>query len=156
MPSRRKFIVSAVGGLSAAAGCLGRESSIARCASEGRGAASQHLRRVAPLEGADQVSLGIVVSSEAVHQEQYHSIVVRDRDGELVASIPLADNRDMNRLTPDDFPILASEDGELYAAPLGPPPVHGEFTISVVTASGEPIATETIRFNCYSDDGSLP
>lgn len=156
MPSRRKFLVSAVGGLSATAGCLGNEANIARCASEGEGAESPHLRRVVPIEGADQVSLGIVVSPEAVHEDQYHTIVVRDRDGELIASIPLADNRDMNRLTSDDFPILGSADGELYGIPLGPPPVHNEFTTSIITPGGGAVATETIRFNCYSNDGSLP
>jgi hypothetical protein len=62
----------------------------------------------------------------------------------------------MNRLTQDDFPVLSSEDGELYGVPLGPPPVHGEFTVSLITPDGETIATSTTRFNCYSHDGSLP
>lgn len=138
------------------AGCLGRENNIARCASQGEGSDSQHLRRIDPIEGAEQVALGIVVSTTAVQEEQYHAVDVRNRDGELVTSIPLADNRDMNQLSPDDFPVLASEEGELYGVPLGPPPVHGEFTAFLVSPEGDTIATATTRFNCYSDDGSLP
>ncbi len=138
------------------AGCLGRESNIARCASQGEGSESQHLRQIVPIEGSEQVALGIVVSPETVQQDQYHAVDVRDRDGALVTSIPLEDNRDMNRLTQDDFPVLTSEDGELYGVPLGPPPVHGEFTASLVTPDDGTVATATIRFNCYADDGSLP
>jgi hypothetical protein len=138
------------------AGCLGRDSNIARCASQGGGSESEHLRQIVPIEGAEQVALGIVVSTAAVQQDQYHVVDVRNRDGELVASIPLAANRDMNRLTQDDFPVLNSAEGELYGVPLGPPPVHGEFTASLVSPEEDTIATATTRFNCYSDNGSLP
>lgn len=138
------------------AGCLERENNIARCASQGEGSESQHLRQTVPIEGTEQVALGIIVSTETVQQDQYHAVDVRDRDGTLVTSIPLEDNREMNRLSQDDFPILSPEDGELYAVPLGPPPVHGEFTVSLVSPEGDTIAAATTRFNCYSEDGSLP
>lgn len=156
MPSRREFLAATVGGVSITAGCLGRDANIARCASQGEGAESQHLRQVVPLEGAEQVALGIVVSPETTREDRYHAVDVRDRDGTLVTSIPLEDNRDMNRLTQDDFPVLSSEDDELYGVPLGSPPVHGEFTVSLIAPDDETIATATTRFNCYSHDGSLP
>ncbi|WP_340097770.1 hypothetical protein [Salinibaculum salinum] len=138
------------------AGCLGKENNIARCASQGEGSDSQHLRQIVPVEGSEQVALGIVVSTDAVQEDQYHAVDVRNRDGMLVTSIPLEDNRDMNRLTQDDFPVLSAADGELYGVSLGPPPVHGEFTASLVSPEGTTIATATTRFNCYSADGSLP
>lgn len=138
------------------AGCLGSEDTVARCASQGEGSDSQQLRRIAPVEGTEQIALGIIVSTEAVEEDQYDTVEVRNSDGTLVSSIPLEENRDMNRLDQDDFPVLQSTDGELYAVPLGHPPVHGEFTTSIVSSDDETIASETIRFNCYSEDGSLP
>lgn len=156
VPSRRDFLVATARSVSMTAGCLGSESNIARCASQGEGTESPHLRQIVPIEGTDQVALGIVVSPETVQQDQYHAVEVRNRDGTLVTSIPLEDNRDMNQLTQNDFPVLTSEDGELYGVSLGPPPVHGEFTASLVSPDEETIATATTRFNCYADDGSLP
>ncbi|MFB6080469.1 MAG: hypothetical protein ABEJ81_05685 [Haloferacaceae archaeon] len=46
--------------------------------------------------------------------------------------------------------------GELYAVPLGPPPVHGALSVSLVAPAGDGIATAEVRFNCYATDGSLP
>jgi hypothetical protein len=142
--------------MSATAGCLGGDDEIARCASEGESSGTDELRKIAPLTGDEQVSLGIVVSSDAVSDDQYEVIEVTSSDGTLVTSIPLGDNRDMNRLSQEDHPVLASADGELYAVPLGPPPVHGVFTASLLTPDGDQRAAETVRFNCYSEDGSLP
>jgi len=138
------------------AGCLGDEGTVAHCASQSEGSGSQHLRRVAPITGDKEVALGIMVSSEAVEQDQYRAVVVRNRDGGLVGSIPLAPNRDMSRLSADEHSVFGSTDGELYAQTLGPPPVHGEYSVSLVGPDDEQLATESVSFNCYSDDGSLP
>jgi hypothetical protein len=156
MPSRRELLAGAIAGVSLTAGCLGNEQQVARCSSRGEGDSSQHLRRVAPITGEKQVALGVLVSEQTTHQRQYHAVQVRTRDGSLVASIPLMDDRGMSRLDPDDYSIFTSEGGELYAVPLGPPPVHGDFTVSLVDPTAEPIANASIRFNCYSYDGSLP
>lgn len=156
MPSRRTFLLGIAGGMSATAGCLGSEETVARCASEGESSGSDQLRKIAPITGEEQVSLGIVVASNAVTAEQYDIIEVESNDGTLVTSIPLADNRDMNRLSQEDYPVLASADGELYAVPLGHPPVHGVYTASLLASDGEQRAAETVRFNCYSEEGSLP
>ena len=137
-------------------GCLGDEDSIARCSSRGTTSGTQYLRDIAPIKGENEVALGVVVSQSAIQNEGFDAITVRDRDGELVASIPLDDNRDMNRLDPADFPVLSSEDGELYAIPLGAPPQHGEFEVSLVDPAGEPVETGEIHFSCYSYDGAIP
>jgi hypothetical protein len=156
MPSRREFLGATVAGVALMAGCLGRESHIARCASYGQGSGSRHLKQLAPIKGDEQVALGIVVSTDAVREDRFHAVDVRDGDARLLASIPLEANRDMNRLTQADFPVLSSDGGELYAVTLGPPPVHADVTASLVSPDDEEIATAAIRFNCYAVDGSLP
>lgn len=156
MPSRRTFISGIAIGSVLTAGCLGSREMVARCSSRGVGSGSQYLRGVAPLGGEDEIALGVMVSRGVPGNERFHAIDVRDRDGGLVASIPLMNNRAMNRLDPEDYPVLGSEEGELYAVPLGPPPVHGDFQVSLVDAAGETVAVAEIRFNCYSSDGSLP
>ncbi|EJN57107.1 hypothetical protein HSB1_44930 [Halogranum salarium B-1] len=35
----------------------------------------------------------------------------------------------MSSLDPDDYSVFSSDSGELYAVQLGPPPVHGEYTV---------------------------
>jgi hypothetical protein len=156
MPSRRRVLAGLAAGSMALAGCLSDDKFIASCSSHGTGSGSQHLRRVVPLKGATQVALGIVVSEETTTSDAYRFVEIRDRDDQLVDSIPLDNNREMNRLDSEQFPILGSSDGEVYALPLGRPPVHGAYTASLINASGESVATETLRFNCYSEDGSLP
>lgn len=80
------------------------------------------------------------------------------RNVTLRKRIQKARERRGNPTLPGDFSVLqkrARVSGP-GAVPLEPPPVHGEFIASVVTVSGEPIAIETIRFNCYSNNGPLP
>lgn len=156
MPSRRDFLVGVAGGLSATAGCLGTEETVARCSSRGEGSGSQHLRRIAPIRGDEGVALGILVSERAVTDETHHAVRIRDPDDDLIASIPLLDNRDMSSLDSGDYSVFGSEEGELYAVPLGPPPVHGEFTVSIVNPQNSQITSARIRFNCYAYDGGLP
>jgi hypothetical protein len=155
MPSRRDFLVSASSGLVLLAGCIGGEDTIARCSSKGS-TGTEHLRAIAPITGDEQVALGVVVSDSAIRSEALEAITVRDRDGELVATIPLDTNREMSRLDPEEYPVFNSEDGELYAVPLGSPPQHGEFEVSLVDPAGEPVETGEIQFNCYSYDGDMP
>lgn len=155
MPSRRTFLIGMASGVSATAGCLGSEQDIAHCSSRGDVTGSE-LRRIAPIDGDEQVALGILVSSEAVGDDPHNVIEVRDSDETLITSIPLAENREMNQLDQSNHPIFASAEGELYAVVLGPPPVHGVLTASLVTSEGEQLSTATLRFNCYSNDGSLP
>ncbi|MFC7021260.1 MULTISPECIES: hypothetical protein [Haloarcula] len=142
--------------LSATAGCLGTEEFIARCSSRGVGSGSQHLREIAPIEGDERIALGILVSEQAVSSQLYHTVRIRDSDDTLVASVPLMSNRGMSSLDPEDYPVFGSSSGELYAVPLGPPPVHGEYTVSLMGSEGEQIATTRLRFNCYAEDGTLP
>jgi hypothetical protein len=142
--------------MSLLAGCLDSENVIARCASQGVSSGSEHLRRIGVVQGEEQISLGVLVSEEAAVDEAYHAVRIRDSDDALVASVPLLDNRDMNRLEPDDYPKFSSGSGELYAVPLGHPPVHGEFTASLVGTEDDELATANITFNCYADDGTLP
>lgn len=156
MPSRRRLLAGLAAGSLALAGCLGDDEFIARCASRGRGSGSQHLRRVVPIKGETQVALGVAVSQEAAESDSYRFVEVRDRDGDLVESIPLDDNRGMSRLDPEQFSILGPDDGEVYALPLGRPPVHGAYTVTLLNDSDESVATATMRFNCYAYEGSLP
>lgn len=155
MISRRELLVVTVGGLGATAGCLDDDPA-ARCASRGEGSGSRHLRQVAPIRGDERVALGVSVSPRAVTEERFHAVRIRDADGTLVGSIPLANNRELSSLDPDEYGVFASGDGELYAVPLGPPPVHGEYTVSLVDPNDERIATARVRFNCYAQDGDLP
>lgn len=155
MLSRRELIAGAAGAVTVTAGCLGTDETLARCSSHGVGSDSQHLRDVSPIRGSEQVALGVVVSDEAVSEDRYHAVRIRDSDGTLVASVPLINNREMSSLEPEDKSFISST-GELYAVPLGPPPVHGDYTVSVTDPDDEQIATHSLRFNCYADDGRLP
>jgi hypothetical protein len=120
------------------------------------GSESPHLRRIAPIRGEEQVAFGILVSDQAVTEEMYHAVRIRNGADDLIASVPLMDNREMSGLDPEDYPVFGSDSGELYAVTLGPPPVHGEYTVSLISADGERIATARARFNCYAEDGTLP
>jgi hypothetical protein len=155
MLSRRALLGGIAGGSGLVAGCLGTED-VGHCSSEGLGSGSQHLRRVAPIEGDEQVALGVLVSEEAAAGGAGRAVTIRDRDGDLVTTIPLSDNRDMSELDPDDYSIFTSEEGELYAVPLGRPPVHGEYAVALIAPNGEERATVRLRFNCYAADGTLP
>lgn len=138
------------------AGCLENEELLARCASRGVGSGSQHLRAVAPIRGDEQVALGILVSDRAVSEETYHAVRIRDSDDNLVTSVPLIENRGMSSLDPEDYSVFGSGSGELYAVPLGPPPIHGEYTVSLISSDADQLATARLRFNCYAEDGTLP
>jgi hypothetical protein len=120
------------------------------------GSESQHLREVAPISGDERVALGILVSDRAVAEEMYHAVSIRNSDDDLVASVPLVDNRGMSDLDPDEYSVFGSRGGELYAVPLGHPPVHGTYAVSLVSTGGEQLATARLRFNCYTEDGTLP
>jgi hypothetical protein len=156
VPSRRELIAGVAGLLSVTAGCLDNEELIARCSSRGVGSGSQHLREVAPIKGDEQVALGILVSDRAVSEETYHAVRIRDSDDNLVISVPLIENRGMSSLEPDDYSVFGSGSGELYAVPLGPPPIHGEYTVSLISSDADQLATARLRFNCYAEDGTLP
>lgn len=150
------MIAGVAGIVSVTAGCLDNEELLARCASRGVGSESPHLRGIAPIRGDEQVALGILVSERATTEETYHAARIRDGADDPVASVPLMDNREMSSLDPDDYPVFGSDNGELYAVPLGLPPVHGEYTVSVVSPDGERLATARTRVNCYAEDGDLP
>jgi hypothetical protein len=156
VPSRRELIAGVAGVLSATAGCLDNEAILARCSSRGVGSGSQHLRAIAPITGDEQVALGVLVSDRAVTEEAYHAVRIRDSDDNHVASIPLMSNRGMSSLDPEDHSVFGSSSGELYAVPLGPPPVHGEYTVSLISSDADRIATASLRFNCYAEGGTLP
>ena len=156
MPSRRELIAGAVGLLSVTAGCLDDEELIARCSSRGVGSGSQHLREVAPIRDDEQVALGILVSEQAVSEETYHAVKIRDSDDHLVTSVPLIENRGMSSLEPEDYSVFRSGRGELYAVPLGQPPIHGEYTVSLISSDADQVATASLRFNCYAENGTLP
>ena len=156
VPSRRELIAGVAATVSATAGCLDNKEFIAQCASRGGGSGSQYLREIAPIRGEEQVSLGILVSDQAVSGERYHAVRVRDSDDNLVGSVPLISNRGMSELEATDYPIFGSSSGELYAVPLDSPPIHGEYTVSLISPDAEQIATASLRFNCYAEDGTLP
>jgi hypothetical protein len=109
-----------------------------------------------PIRGDERVALGIVVSEQAVTDDAFGAVRVRDGDRNLAASIPLLPNREMSSLDPAEYSGFGSSSGELYAVPLGYPPVHGEYTVSLVTPDDEQVETASIRFNCYAEDGELP
>jgi hypothetical protein len=120
VPSRRELIAGVAATVSATAGCLDNKEFIAQCSSRGGGSGSQYLREIAPIRGEEQVSLGILVSDQAVSGERYHAVRVRDSDDNLVGSVPLISNRGMSELEAKDYPIFGSSSGELYAVPLDP------------------------------------
>jgi len=139
------------------AGCLSDDERISNCSAQGIGGEDDGpLINVGTLDGDKQVSLGIAVSQDAPRDDRFAAVVVRDRDGELVADVPLRSNRRMSDLDTDVDPTFGGSNGELYAVPLGPPPQHGEFTVSVVDENGTARSTMEYRFNCYDADGDLP
>jgi hypothetical protein len=156
VPSRRELLAGVAGSVSVTAGCLGSDDLVARCASRGRGSDGPHLRRVLPIRGDERIALGVMVSEQAVTDDAFGAISVRDSDEHLVASIPLLPNREMSSLDPADYSAFSSSSGELYALPLGRPPVHGAYTVSLVGPDDDPVETERIRFNCYAEGGELP
>jgi hypothetical protein len=97
----------------------------------------------------------VLVSEQAVSKDTFHTVRIRNAAGDLVSSIPLMENRNMSRLETEDYDIF-SDSGELYAVPLGSPPVHGEFTVAMLNSDGEQIATAQTRFNCYAKEEYLP
>lgn len=156
MPSRRALLAGVTGILTVTAGCTDGGDILARCSSRGTGSDSEHLRRVAPIRGDERVALGVLVPETAVTDDRYHPIRIEDGSEDLVASIPLVDNREMSSLDPSDVSVFTSATGELYAVPLGPPPVHGAYTVSLVSSDGEQLASAGKGFNCYAEDGALP
>lgn len=139
------------------AGCLSDDGRIANCSAHGNmGEDDGPLLRVGTLDGEELVSLGVLVSSDAPRDDRFSAIVVRDRDGGLIADVPLRDNRNMSDLTVDVDPKFSGSDGALYAVPLGSPPQHGNITVSVVDEHGTAQSTAEYRFNCYDADGELP
>lgn len=156
--TRRKLIGGFVAsGIGVSAGCLGGDSTIARCSArtQGQEEAAADIQ-VGRIDGDEELALGIVVPEEYPTSDEFDSIVVRNRDQDLIADIPLRDNRGMSSLDPDDYPILSSSDGELYAVTLGPPPYHADLTIEVHDPDGETYHTTEYRVNCYTPDGDLP
>ncbi len=59
-----------------------------------------------------------------------------------------------SQLDPDADPAL--DEGELYAASLGPPPQHGSVSVEIVDDDGTVVETYTYRYNCYAYEGDLP
>jgi hypothetical protein len=156
MPSRRQFLGGVTASLAVTAGCLGSEDQSARCSSESVGYTEKQINAVVPIIGDDQVALAIGISTETVEQSEKYTLVVRNRDDELVASIPLDSNREMSRLSHEDYNFLGPDDGELYAVLLGQPPVHGEYTVSLLDSDEQRLESVEMRFNCYDWDGSIP
>jgi len=156
--TRRKIL----GGIAGSAigiltGCVGDDPTLARCSAriEGQEEAAADIQ-VGRIDGDEELALGIVVPEEYPTSNEFDSIVVRNRDQDLVADIPLRDNRGMSSLDPDDYPNLPRSDGELYAVTLGPPPHHADLTIEVHNPDGGVHHTTEYRHNCYSPEGELP
>lgn len=156
--SRRSIVAGIAAGVAGSlAGCLGDDSPNANCSGYGDlGEDTGPLFRVGTLTGHEQVSLGISVSADAPASDEFTSIVIRNRDGDLVADVPLRDNREMSDLEPSVKPFFDRDDAELYAVPLGPPPQHGRFTVEIVDDTDTPVSSGSYRFNCYDADGELP
>ena len=154
--SRRGLLAGLVAGLPvAAAGCLGSDERLANCASRGEHLEDGPLEDVKPIDGTERLALGILVDADAPSDDSIAAVVVRNRDGDLVADVPIADNRDMSDLDTDVDSYFRG-DGELYAVPLGPPPQHAVFDLEVLDPDGEVVQTVHIEFNCYAADGELP
>ncbi|SFC00365.1 hypothetical protein SAMN05444422_103447 [Halobiforma haloterrestris] len=154
--SRRDFVTALAAGVPiAAAGCLGSDEAIARCSSQGANLEDGPLERAKVIRGDEELALGILVDADAPTDESADAVVVRNRDGDLVADVPIRDNREMSALEPDIDPAF-DEDGELYAVRLGAPPQHGDFDLEVVDPEGEIVQSVHTRFNCYDPDGELP
>ncbi len=92
--SRRWFIGAILLGLSGIlAGCLENDPP-ARCSGLSEGNIDGPINHVKMLTGDEKVSLGTLVSADAPIRSEYDAIVVRDRDGGLLADVPLRRNRD--------------------------------------------------------------
>lgn len=155
--SRRALLGGIATGLtSATAGCLGDDPPVAHCSGFGEDTATGPLRKVGTLDGREQVSLGILVSEDAPTTDEMTAIVVRNRDGDLVADVPLRENRDMSDLEPDIDPTFGDTGGELYAVQLGQPPQHAALDVQIVDSNGTAVDSASYRFNCYRPDGELP
>lgn len=152
--SRRGLLAGLAAGLPVAGGCLGSGERLARCASQSRTLEDGPLERADVIDGTDQLALGILVDGDAPTDDSIAAVVVRNRDGDLLADVPIEDNRDMSALEPDIDPYF--DDGELYAVPLGPPPQHGVFELQAVDPDGEVVQTMRYQFNCYASNGELP
>lgn len=153
--ARRKFLSTVLVAVSSViAGCFNEDTPKARCAGTGDGDFDGPLRRVQTITGQETILLGILVDDEITEKNEHNAILVRNREDTLVAEIPLLENRGMNRLDPEDYPAF-SNDGELYAVTLGPPPQHGNLTVELVDENSDVIQSVTQQFNCYSQDGEL-
>lgn len=146
----------------ATVGCLG-DDTLARRASFGRGideTTERHLLDVAPLRGEEQLALGILVDEDAPRDPDVAAAVVRDREGDVLADVPLRNDRDVSRLADElhslDESLLDDGDGERYAVILGPPPQHGVVEVHVVAPDGEVLDGLAFECNCYADEGHLP
>ena len=155
-PSRRKLLTGIAAGLTVtSAGCLGSDPVPARCSGRGDHREDGPLRRVKVVRGDEQLSLGILVDEDAPTDDSIAAVTVRDRDGDLLADVPVNDNRNMSDLEPDVDPAF-SDDGELYAVVLGPPPQHGVVDVAVVDSDGEAVQSASYEYNCYRPDDGLP
>ena len=154
--SRRKLLTGIAAGLTVtSAGCLGSDSVTARCSGRGDHREDGPLRQVKIVRGDEQLSLGILVDEDAPRDDSIDAVTVRNRDGDLLADVPIVDNRDMSDLEPDVDPAF-SDDGELYAVVLGPPPQHGVVDVAVVDSDGEVVQSASHEYNCYRPDEGLP
>lgn len=155
-PSRRKLLAGIAAGLTVtSAGCLGSDPVTARCSGRGEHLEDGPLRRVKVVRGDEQLSLGLLVDEDAPTDDSIDAVTVRDRDGDLLADVPINDNRDMSDLEPDVDPAFR-DDGELYAVVLGPPPQHGVVDVDVVGPDGEVVQSASYEYNCYRPDDGLP
>ena len=88
--SRRGLLAGLVAGLPvAAAGCLGSGERLANCSSRGEHFEDGPLDHVKTIRGDEQVALGILVDADAPADDSIDAVVVRNRDGDLVADVPL-------------------------------------------------------------------
>lgn len=62
------------------------------------------------------------MSQDTPRDDRFMAIVVRERDGDLVADVPLWSNRRMSGLETDVDTKFGGSNGELYVVSLGPPP----------------------------------
>mgnify|MGYP005855763807 CR=1 FL=1 len=156
--TRRKILGGITGSaIGILAGCLGDDPPlggdplVARCSAriEGQEEAAADIQ-VGRIDIDEELALGIIVPEEYPTNNEFDSIVVRNRDQDLIADIPLRDNRGMSSLDPDDYPNLPRSDGELYAVRLGQPPHHTDLTIEVHDPDGGIHHSTEYRHNCYS------
>ncbi|AXR78092.1 hypothetical protein [Natrarchaeobaculum sulfurireducens] len=154
--SRRTFLAGlAVGFTATSAGCLGSDPTTARCSGRGDHREDGPLRRIKVVRGDEQLSLGILVDEDAPTDDSIAAVTVRDRDGDLLADVPITDNRNMSDLEPDIDSALG-DDGELYAVVLGPPAQHGVVDVAVIDSDDEIVQSVSYEYNCYRPDDGLP